>query len=103
MIFSYFGSMIVVLVPQKCFLFCGHLCTNFGASHVVLMLKEPTSNLRDESLILGSKDPLGERMATHPSVLAWRVPWTEEPGRLQSIESHRVGYTRNDLAGYVQI
>ena len=32
---------------------------------------------------LGQKDPLGEGMATHSSVLAWRIPWTEEPGRLQ--------------------
>ena len=36
----------------------------------------------------GQEDPLG--MATHSSILAWRTPWTEEPGRLQSIESHRL-------------
>ena len=36
-------------------------------------------------------------MATHSSILAWRIPWTEEPSRLQSIESHRVEYTWNDL------
>ena len=35
---------------------------------------------------LGSEDPLETGMATHPIVLAWRTPWTEEPGRLQSIE-----------------
>ena len=33
---------------------------------------------------LGPEDPLDEEMATHPSILAWRIPWTEEPGRLQS-------------------
>ena len=35
---------------------------------------------------------LEEEMATHSSVLAWRIPWTEKPGRLQSIGSHRVGH-----------
>ena len=37
-------------------------------------------------------------MATHSSILAWRIPWTEEPGRLQSMGSHRVGHDRSDLA-----
>ena len=41
---------------------------------------------------LGWEDPLEERMATHCSVLAWRVPWTEEPGGLQSVGSQRVGH-----------
>ena len=40
---------------------------------------------------LGPEDPLEKGMATHSSVLAWRIPWTEEPGRLQSVESQRVG------------
>ena len=37
-------------------------------------------------------------MATHSSVLAWRIPWTEKPGRLQSMGSHRVGHDWSDLA-----
>ena len=41
---------------------------------------------------LGQEDPLEEGMATHSSVLSWRIPRTEEPGGLQSIESHRVGH-----------
>ena len=40
---------------------------------------------------LGREDPLENRMATHSSVLAWKIPWTEEPGRLQSMGSQRVG------------
>ena len=36
---------------------------------------------------LGGEDPLEEEMATHSSILAWEIPWTEEPGRLQSIGS----------------
>ena len=39
----------------------------------------------------GWEDPLEKEMATHSSILAWRVPWTEEPGRLQSMGSQRVG------------
>ena len=40
---------------------------------------------------LGGEDPLEEGMATHSGVLTWRIPWTEEPGGLQSIGSQRVG------------
>jgi len=39
-----------------------------------------------------------EGMVTHSSILAWRIPWTEEPGGLQSIASHRVGHDWSDLA-----
>ena len=38
----------------------------------------------------GREDPLEKEMATHSSILAWRIPWTEEPGRLQSIGLQRV-------------
>ena len=41
---------------------------------------------------LGQEDPLEKEMATHASILAWRIPWTEEPGRLQSMGSQRVGH-----------
>ena len=41
---------------------------------------------------LGREDPLEKEMVTHPSILAWKIPWTEEPGRLQSMESQRVGH-----------
>ena len=42
---------------------------------------------------LGWEDPLEKGMATHPSILAWRIPWTEEPGRLQSMGSQGVGHS----------
>ena len=42
---------------------------------------------------LGLEDPLEEEMATQPSILAWRVPWTEEPGRLQSMGSQELDTT----------
>ena len=41
---------------------------------------------------LGREDPLEEEMATHSSILAWKIPWTEEPGGLQSMGSQRVRY-----------
>ena len=41
---------------------------------------------------LGQEDPLEEGMATHSSILAWRIPWTQERGRLQSMGWHRVGH-----------
>ena len=50
---------------------------------------------RLRSLVL--EDPLEEEMATYSSVLARRIPWTEEPGRLQSMRSHRVGHDQSDL------
>ena len=46
----------------------------------------------EETLVrfLGQEDPLEKKMATHASILAWRIPWTEESGRLQSMGSQRV-------------
>ena len=41
---------------------------------------------------LDSEDPLEKEMATHSSILAWKIPWVEEPGRLQSMGSQRVGH-----------
>ena len=41
---------------------------------------------------LGQKEPLVKGMATHSSTLAWRIPWTEKPGRLQSMALQRVGH-----------
>ena len=41
---------------------------------------------------LGQEDPLEEEMTTHSNIPAWRIPWTEEPGGLQSIGSQRVGH-----------
>ena len=45
---------------------------------------------------LGGEDPLEEGMATHSSIVAWRMPWTEEPGGLQSIRSQRGGHNWSD-------
>ena len=50
----------------------------------------PTQETRVPSL--GQEHPLEEEMATHSSILAWEIPWTEEPGGLQSIRSYRMGH-----------
>ena len=41
---------------------------------------------------LGREDPLEKEMATHSSILAWKIPWTEEPGELQTMGSQKVGH-----------
>ena len=41
---------------------------------------------------LGGEDPLEKKMATHSSILAWKISWTEKPGKLQSMGSQRVGH-----------
>ena len=46
---------------------------------------------------LGWEDPLEKEMATHSSILAWRTPWTEQPGRLQSMGSRRVRHSLSDF------
>ena len=52
---------------------------------------------------LGQEDPLEYEMATHSSVLAWRIPGTGKPGGLPSMGSHRVGYDWSDLAAAAAI
>ena len=52
--------------------------------------KESAYNVGDPGSILGLGKSPGEKMATHSSILSWRIPWTEEPGKLQSIGSQRV-------------
>ena len=49
--------------------------------------------MQEESIwFLGQEDPLEKKMVTLSSILAWEIPWVEEPGRLQSMGSHRVGH-----------
>ena len=67
-------------------------CTKFWASLVVQMVKNPPAMQEIWIQSLGWEYPLEEGMATHSSSLAWRIPWTEEPGGLQSMELHRIGH-----------
>ena len=71
------------------------------ASEVVLVVKNPPANaedLRDAVWSLSQEDALEKGIATHSRILAQRIPGTEEPGRLQSIGSHRVGHDWRNLA-----
>ena len=54
--------------------------------------KESACVMGDPVQSLGWEDPLEEEMATHSSILAWKIPWAEEPGGLQSTGSQRVGH-----------
>ena len=56
------------------------------------MVKNPPAKQETWVQSLGRKDFLEKEMATHSSIFAWRIPWTEEPGRLQSVGSLRVGH-----------
>ena len=59
---------------------------------MVKNLPTNTGDTGDMGSILGQEDPLEEGIATHSSILAWRIPWTKEPGGLTSIGSQRVGH-----------
>ena len=65
-----------------------------GAS-LVKLVKNPPAVQETQVQSLGGKDPLEKEMATHSSILAWKIPWTEQPGGLQSMKSQRV---RHDWA-----
>ena len=66
----------------------------FPSGSVVKNMTANAGDSGDVSLISRWEDPLQKEMATHPSILAWKIPWTEEPGRLQSVKSQGV---RHDL------
>ena len=64
----------------------------YGISLVAQMVKHLPAMQETWVQSLGQEDPLEKEMATHSSILAWRIPWTGEPGRLQSMGSQRVGH-----------
>ena len=53
------------------------------------MVKNPPARLETKVQSMGREDPLEKEMATHSSILAWRIPWTEEPGKLQPMVSQK--------------
>ena len=63
-----------------------------GATLVTQMVKNLPAMQETQVQSLGSEDPLEKRMPTHSSILAWRIPRTEETGRLQSMGLKRVGH-----------
>ena len=69
--------------------FLGYVCF-IGASLVAQIVKILPAKQETRVQSLGQGDPLGKGMATHSSILAWRISWTEDPGGLQSLGSQRV-------------
>ena len=72
----------------------------YRASQMSLVVKNPPANagdIRDADLIPGLEDPLEEGMATHSRILAWRIPWTEEPARPQSLGLQKI---RHDWSNF---
>ena len=66
--------------------------TTWEASLVTQLVKNLPAMWGTQVQSLGLEDPLQKGMATYSSIFAWRIPWTEEPGGLQSMGSQRVGY-----------
>ena len=56
------------------------------------VVKNPSAKQETWVWFLGQEDPLEKGIATHSSILAWEIPWTEKPGGLESMESQRVGH-----------
>ena len=59
---------------------------------MVQAIKNPPAVQETLVQLLGQEDPMEEEMATHSSISAWKIPWTEEPGGLQSMGPQRVGH-----------
>ena len=66
--------------------------TKHWASLAALMVKNLPAVQETPVEFLGQEDPLEKGMSTHSIILAWRIPWTEEPGGLQSMGSQRIGH-----------
>ena len=62
---------------------------DFPVAH---MVKNPPAMQETRVRSLGQEEPLEKEIATHPSIIAWRIPWTEEPGGLQPLRLRRVGH-----------
>ena len=75
---------------------CVHVYTYTQASQVAQWVKNLTVMQEMRFLPLRGEDPLEKVMETHSNILAWKIPWPEEPGGLQAIESQRAGH---DLSG----
>ena len=78
---------------------CSHLSLHFISTSIseegfpsVSAIKNPLAMQETRVRSLGQGDPQEKDMATYSSILAWEIPWTEEPGRLQSTESQRAGH-----------
>ena len=88
---DYLSLLYPFHVPVKD-VFEGYHVPFYWASLVAQMEKDLLEMWETQVWSLGWEDPLEEGIATHSSILAWRIPWTEEPGGLQSMGSQRLGH-----------
>ena len=112
-----YNVVLVSRVQRSDSVMCVHICILFSCSVPIQVIKEywvdfpggsdgkeSAYNVGDPGSIPGGEDPLEKEMATHSSILAWRIPWREEPHRLQSMGSQRVRHnlaTSLSLSGYL--
>ena len=85
-------SLILLCNQEINEVFIKYLLQTQWASLVAQMVKNPPALQETRVQSLGQEDSLEKEMATHSSILAWRIPWTEKPGRLQSMRLQRVGH-----------
>ena len=78
----------------------GHM---YGASLVTQMVTNLPAMQETPVPSVNQEDPLEEGIATHSSILAWKIPWREEPSRLQSMGSQRVGHERLNTYEYTRV
>ena len=71
---------------------CVCVCVRMGLPSWLQTVKNLPAMQKTRVQSLGRKDPLEKEMATHSTILAWRIPWTEGPGGLQSLGSQKVGH-----------
>ena len=84
------GSLTPTSIPDR-----NSLQIYLEASQLAQMVKNLSAMQETQVQLLGQEDPLEKGMATHSSILAWRIPWTEGPGRLPSMGLQRVDVRQN--------
>ena len=85
-------QFIIVIRLFIYFTFIFSILSHYRASLVPQLVKNLPAMQETWVRSLGQEDLLEKEMATHSSILTWRIPWTEEPGGLESMESQRVGH-----------
>ena len=87
---DYIGSLTPTSIPDR-----NPPQIYLGASQLAQIVKNLPAMQETQVQLLGQEDPLEKGMATHSSILAWRIPWTEGPGGLQSMGLQRVDVWQN--------
>ena len=103
-VLSYFWKISVSASEITPIEFLRWCIVELWASHMTLVIKNtPAGDTRGVGSILGSGRSSEKEIATHSSILAWRIPWTEEPGGLQSTGSQRVRQDWSDLTWHDRV